>query len=353
MLKTIIAIITLSTVLLAANAQAQIPIPNIEIKTVEGKYVNEELGIEITLPEGWSGMEFPSMVLPSSPLIAGFGAAPGGIDMTGMSVGSPMMMLVVMDAEKAKEIKAEPPSTEEFTEPTEPETVESKVECRVLSFNLVDVDGAKGMEGVVECDTEDENGNPITIRAKGLWVSQEFDNTIRTIQVMFSSKVEDYDKYINDFDNSLQTLRISNAKPLSMNLEKEVVEKVIIDDTEVDIKISSNSDISNVQFNEEDKSISFKVEGSDGSLGMAEIYLSNVLKGPYTVTIDGEPIDAIPIVNPETNEEGIKIVYMHSIHEVKIVGTEVVPEFPLAVLPILAIITGTIILLTRKSSLNI
>jgi hypothetical protein len=263
-------------------------------------------------------------------------------------MSDPMMFLSVMNAKKVEEIKAAPssPIEEPIEEP------EREPECKVLSFDLIEIDGAKGMTGVTECTMEDENGNSIQVRMKGLWASQEKEDTMRTIQVMFMAEADEYNQYIQDFDNALSTLTISNARALSVNLEKEISEKVMIDDIEAEIKISTNSEIKDFQFVEADKSIAFKVDGEDGSIGMVDVYLSNVLKEPYTVTLDGEPVETIQIVDEEGNE-GVKIIYMHSVHDIKIIGTEVVPEFPIAVLPILALIIGVAAFMVRSKDLSI
>lgn len=353
-MKRSLAIIAVIMLLPLISAQAQPQIPGLpEFKEVKGKYVNEELGIEITLPSGWSGIEFPSIMLLAG-MEGGFIASPQGFDITGSpSPDAPVMILKVYDAKKMTKIKAEPPSeslpqTQPREEPTEPTTPKEPA-CKVLSYNIRTISGASGIEGVVECTVEDENGNPMQVRMKGLYISQETDDSIRTIRVGFAAKVNEYDKYIQDFDNALNTLKISDAKPLVVNLENESIEKVMIEDSEVEVKIKSNSEVSNFQFNEEDKSITFKVEGEDGSIGTTEVYLSNLLEGPYTVTIDGEPIEAIQVVDEEGNE-GVKILYMHSVHEIKVTGTQVVPEFPIA-LPILAVITSIAIFMARSRSL--
>ncbi len=318
----VILCITLAIPLI--DGKAQMP----EFKEVKGKYVNEDLGIELILPENWSGRELPIVI---EPAIGGLMASPEDASSNGV-----YMSLLVVDATKFD------PSMQP-TSP-QPEDIESK--CTTFSLNTIEISGIKGMEIVVECEDISTS-----YKIKSIFISQEKDDNIRFIQLALIASSELYDRYIKDFDDSVKTLKVSNAMSPTINLSKEKIEKVMIEDKEVDIRIKSTSDIKDIQFNKEDKSITFKVEGNDGSMGMTEIHIGSVLKGPYTVLLDGNPIDAIEVTN-ESGEQVLKVMYMHSMREIKVVGTEVVPEFPLAVLPILALITGIAIFVARSRSLN-
>lgn len=319
-------LVVLSALMLTSfiNAKAQLP----EVKEVKGNYVNEDLGIELVLPENWSGMELPIAI---EPAIGGLMASPEDA-----SSNEVAMSLIIIDATKFD------PSTQ----PTSPQPEDVEFKCTTLSLNTIEISEIKGMEIVVECEDI-----PTSYKIKSVFLSQEKDDNIRFIQLALIASSELYDIYIKDFDDSVKTLKVSNAIPPTINLSKEKTEKVMIEDKDIDIRIKSTSDIKDIQLNKEDKSITFKVEGKDGSMGMTEIHVGSVLKGPYTVLLDGNPIEAIEVTN-ESGEQILRIIYMHSIHEIKVLGTEVVPEFPVAVLPILALITGIAIFVARSRSLN-
>jgi hypothetical protein len=98
------------------------------------------------------------------------------------------------------------------------------------------------------------------------------------------------------------------------------------------------------------KQMSFKVSGLAGTTGTTIVPVSDVLEGPYIVTIDG-----IAITDFETIEDAgrtlLKITYSHSERTVTISGTNVVPEFSFVMLA-MAIALGTILTITtllRKS----
>ncbi len=327
----IYAIIVLMLILFSGiNINAQ-PMPGIpELKEVKGKYMNDIFGVEITLPNGWTGMELITGGIGGVDFIlGGFFASPEG-DISNIDMDSPIMTMYIIDAKKG-DVSVEDTS-ETFEEP----------ECKALSSSLVDILGVKGFEMEMECTIDD------TIkRAKGLFISQEEGDFIRSIIVTFMAPKSLYEQYIDDFENSLRTLKVSNIKQISIPATSHKEEHVIVDGNQINIRISSNSNINEFKFDHEDKSISLVVEGKDDTLGVTDIYLGDVLKGPYTVTVNGTPIEYIPI-REQDGTEGIRIVYTHSTKEIKIIGTEVIPEFPIAVLPILAIILGAAILITRN-----
>lgn len=108
--------------------------------------------------------------------------------------------------------------------------------------------------------------------------------------------------------------------------------------TTVQVEIQSSSKISDFNFDAASKRISFKVSGDDGTEGTTIISVGAVLKGPYTVSIDGLPITDFETMKSEvTGETSIKLTYGHSIKEVVITGTEVVPEFSAIAALIMAI----------------
>ncbi|GBC74521.1 hypothetical protein HRbin05_00563 [archaeon HR05] len=337
----IVGIVIMMLTMPTLYAQGQIPqIPS--IKEVSGRYVNDNAGIEITFPAGWSGMEMP-LIMGMGNTIAMAVVMPGGIkDPSSVSPTGPMIMLNVTVIEKATL-----PSIKDTQFGKSDERVKEP-ECKLLSFSNKSVNGVNGIVVEVECEVEFD-GKPVTMRAKLFNASQEKDNTIRSVMLLLASTVDKYSSYVGDFDKALDTLRISNARSMdiSQSISKDFTQEVSVDGQNIPLNIYSNSDVKNLRFDAGSKTISFNVEGEGGSLGITDIYPNNILKGPYIVTIDGEPAITMQITKPDSGEEGIRILYTHSIHEIKVVGTEVIPEFPIAVLPILALITGIAVFMAR------
>lgn len=115
----------------------------------------------------------------------------------------------------------------------------------------------------------------------------------------------------------------------------------------VETSTSSNS-LSNFAFDEDQKKISFTVEGESGTKGSATIFLGNVLSPPYVVTIDGEVTDNHSLVNDSTtNRTGIRVYYLHDAHNIVVSGTRVIPEFPVTMVGVIAAIIGLVVVVTR------
>ena len=109
----------------------------------------------------------------------------------------------------------------------------------------------------------------------------------------------------------------------------------------------SNSTITNFQFNQSEKVISFNVTSLENTTGFCRVKIPNVLiqelwKGNYTVLVDGEQPLMMKNWTDGTNTY-LYFTYFHLEHEVTII-----PEFLSAlVLPLLIIITLVVVVLRK------
>lgn len=129
-----------------------------------------------------------------------------------------------------------------------------------------------------------------------------------------------------------------------------VTHEISVDDNDFEVSISSNSKVNNVEFEKEEKKVSFMVEGDTGTEGVAEVSIpTSMLSGEMTVMIDGQVMASDDvIVKSNTEAETIlEINYHHSVHTVDIVGTQAVPEFPHSALAIMIIGSIVAVLLAR------
>jgi hypothetical protein len=111
------------------------------------------------------------------------------------------------------------------------------------------------------------------------------------------------------------------------------------------VKITSNSNVGNVEFKQQEKKVSFTVEGETGTQGAAEVTIPKaMLSGEMTAYIDGEAMTANDvIVKSETDADiTFEINYHHSEHTVDVTGTHTSPEFPLSAL-VMAVAVGSIV----------
>jgi len=111
------------------------------------------------------------------------------------------------------------------------------------------------------------------------------------------------------------------------------------------VNIASISNVTNVNFDEQAKKISFIVTGDSGTEGVADVTIpKSLLSGDFTFIMDGQPIPPNNILVSDTQESTtFEINYHHSSHEIDIIGTNAVPEFPFSTLALGAAIFSILV----------
>jgi len=121
------------------------------------------------------------------------------------------------------------------------------------------------------------------------------------------------------------------------------------------VALSSNSTISAFKFNQPQMQISFNVTGPPGTVGYCNITIPKSLlsDSPWTININGQPpISFIPTSNDTHNFLYFTYTYAGT-PQIIIQGTEVIPEFPTAlILPLFVILSAIAIVFTKKRRLK-
>ena len=116
--------------------------------------------------------------------------------------------------------------------------------------------------------------------------------------------------------------------------------------------ISSNSTVSHFTFNQPQKQISFNLTELSGTKGYCNITIpKDLLKGPWTYTMDGETPSFIDFSEDEdATHSFIYITYIHaSTFRITIQGTWVIPEFPSTIiLPLFILVTLIATIIWKK-----
>lgn len=103
---------------------------------------------------------------------------------------------------------------------------------------------------------------------------------------------------------------------------------------EYPVEITSNSTVTNFNFSQQQKKVSFTVAGDNGTMGFCNVTIPNILlSGPYTVLVNNVTITSLWTWN--STHSFIYFTYPHSEHTVEIVGSSVIPEFSLEVILLL------------------
>jgi len=131
------------------------------------------------------------------------------------------------------------------------------------------------------------------------------------------------------------------SKLVQVVYSRTIMHEFTVGATSFNITITSNSTVFNIGLDPAQRKISFNVTGPTGTTGFANVTVPlYAMWGPWTILLD----DGLPLNSSETSNATHTILYLtyiHSTHEVVLISTGIVSEFPfvLALLMILAVAT--------------
>jgi hypothetical protein len=301
---------------------------------ISGTYSNSDAGVTITFPDGWSGiaMEFGGAVFAS--------VTPGG--MTGEEEPKKMIALVIANKTEVDEAPTDPGAFSDS---------ETEQECSDPVVGETTVSGKRAYEITVEC-TVDGESNKMKITA-----AESADNWVG---VMYMSPVAEYDADVGKYDAAVDSLQIEGAVDASIpemptggstggtdggNTTDDGSDSesndmpVMVAGEEVNVAVESTSTISEFELDEATKTLSFKADGAGDSTSLS---VGAVLAGPYTVMVDGAATEDFEESTDANGVTTISVPHASGAHDVTITGTQVVPEFPIAMLGIVAAVIAVI-----------
>jgi hypothetical protein len=153
---------------------------------VSGTYTNSNMGVQITLPTGWSGFE-----MKSTSGNAKISIAPGGISTQGQRP-SAMIGISIMPPSSTLPNPPTPRNAPGITctNSTTTNTVNS------LNLNVITVD----------CTGTDKNGNPLEMKSKTETAQTTNANIIFNLRAYNATS---YDSQVTNFDNMVSSLQLS------------------------------------------------------------------------------------------------------------------------------------------------
>jgi len=117
--------------------------------------------------------------------------------------------------------------------------------------------------------------------------------------------------------------------------------------------LASNSTVSAFTFDQADKKIVFSVAGPVNTTGFFNVSLpAGLLSGPWEILLDGADVTSKATVTENQTYTTIYLNYSHSTHNVQLIGTHVIPEYPTAtifLLTILLTLLPTTLILKKKN----
>ena len=162
---------------------------------VSGKYMNSEHGVEVVIPNGWSGMSSEFKDPTSGDWISGFQVMKGGFEsnMSSMQNGEfEIIALSIMD--KPEEETTDPPDVR-------PPSENFDVDCNVITMEKVSVNNKDIMKVEAQCEGD--------ISMKSRMYHYATNEKIISFAYMTSPSSE-FENNINNFEDSAKTLKIAN-----------------------------------------------------------------------------------------------------------------------------------------------
>ena len=309
---------------IVTGAAAQMP-PG--MTAVSGLYVNEDAGVQIEFPDGWEGFE--------------------------IETEEALIVMTTMGQTSTKAIGLFISDKAEVTDPTDPNefSQDTEMECGTPSVTSRTVAGRVGQEVTVEC-TDDAG---VSSKMK-IVISNTAEDYIIVLYMAptaeFAADEAKFDAAVNTLvvEGAMDTEGVGGIPPVDGGVViglTAMTRTVVIDGANVAVDIRTNSTISQLDLDEENKRVSFTVDGQTGTTGMTEISIGEILLGPYTVTIGGQATTDFDVTNEGSVDAVMTITYTHSEHDIEITGTSVVPEFPVVVIGAIAAIVGVVAILGR------
>lgn len=333
---------------------AQRMINTLEIDTsasapiLRGAFTDPTSSLSIVLPKGWKGVSSPQVLGDDSPFTTGVLSIPEDLDiskvMGGQNSGDYYGMMI-MSGDINKILGSAANDEEEV--------------CRQSSETTVDWMNSelKALVFLGDCDFAFVEGEA---KVKSYVVATDSGDLVYL--VYFANSQNTFDEHISEFEESAKTAKLENALDLSdaraiYSIErysqqnyKVSDEPVVVGNSTYTLQTATNSTLSEFKLDTERKSLSFKVDGNDGTSGLTSLEVSKVLEGPYTVLVDGEPAEDVSMLEDRTTNMTILTVgYTHSVHEITISGTNVVPEISLTLVTlVIAVSFGVITVALRR-----
>jgi hypothetical protein len=184
-------------------------ITNIVIpKQVSGVYTNDDYGISVDLPSGWSGTVTDFKVSETGAPITQLQVMEGGIEanMDSMQKGEfAIIMFTIVDNTDAKIIPEPKPLTEEY-----------EVDCSYISAEKITSDGKNAMKLEAECTGTDIS---MKIRAYHYATADKIVMYAYTI-----SPSSNFDNHEDKFEDSVKTLSIDNLVDIAYEIPDEMIE---------------------------------------------------------------------------------------------------------------------------------
>jgi hypothetical protein len=303
------ACVSVSLVILAAS---------VVFGDLQEPYVNEEYGISMRPPQGWTIKE------ESEGMVLVYFLGP-------IDEGFRININIVVEETTYVEM-----SLQEYVDACK-EQLQSVLKASIISEGSRTIKGHEAYEVVFTWISETYD-----FQQKQVYLVEKGNGYVITCTALQTN----YDNYVPDFDESVETFEFIAEEPILFD--------VFWESKNYPVAICSNSSIAQFNFNQSSAQISFEVSGDMGSIGYCNVTIPKVLLtgDPWTIKIDTTVTEFTQLDNG--THSFLYFTYAHqSALQVIIQGTWVIPEFPTSlIMPLFMIATLLAVVIISKLYTN-
>lgn len=297
------------------------PVPNLS-----GQYENPEAEFKIVLPEGWTGVQTYGGFVVVSPQ------------------GATLDFKVKQDVAMSILPLSRVAYLDSLTKYTPAPVDEDHTVCSITDASYTTINQVSVRKSIQQCDER-------SVYQKSYAVEIITDKNYIAF-VMSAKTAELYDNNVAAFEKSLESLEVKGAQDFrssesSLLQLQDSYPVVTLNEKKTDVLVNSNVPVTGFGFDEQKKQVSFHIEGKKDIRSIVAVEISKVLEGPFAVLVDGKPTTTFAAIS-SGDAQFLRVYFDDASHDVTVIGTKVVPEFPTVLVGVLASVMGAVILLSRR-----
>ena len=296
--------------LLSVDVFAQGP----EYQEIHGQYTNEEFGFSFVLPENLKGFVYEN----DNPVVGKIMNMQIHPKMNSEEGCCPSVdtseVTILLDSHPLNMLATPVPLTGD---------IYAAFQGYDMDVSIENLGKLQVLTSTVEIEREYPPDYPEPIKRIGKFYFVNTEDRYLSYGIFASG--DNFEKYIDIFEESAETLSVADAKPIDLGaiflnpIETQITLK---DNSVISANVMSPSIINSVTLEEDSKTFQINISEPNNFRSFLAVNVGDILDGPYTVTYDKNPRETQTI----ENESGRYLLLFYSgegIHDITITGANI------------------------------